>query len=914
MLEEYRRKRDLARTSEPAPQAAPSGQGPLTFVVQKHAARRLHYDLRLEVDGVLKSWSVPKGPSLDPREKRLAVMVEDHPLDYASFEGVIPKGEYGAGQVIVWDAGTYSPDEDGRLSFHDRQEAEERARRGLAEGKLSVFLRGRKLRGSWALVKTRRGERDWLLIKHQDQFAEPQGDVLAQDRSVSSGLTIEDLKVGRRPDKGRRSAPVLRPQDLPAAQPAPFPTGLKPMLATPTDQPFSSPDWLFEPKLDGVRILAFIRAGEVILLSRRGNDVTAQYPSLVAALAGQAEAQLVLDGEVVALDQRGVPSFQLLQRRLNLTREADIRRAEAAIPVVYYVFDLPYIDGIDLRGAPLVERKALLEQILLPPEGVRYLDHLEAEGEEAYRAALDLGLEGVVAKRRDSPYEAGRRSRHWLKVKAVQAEEFVVAGYSQGQGARAETFGSLLLGYYDGQGRLVYAGHVGSGFDDAALADLRSRLDALRSDDCPFAQIPVEAKAGVTWVRPQLVAEVKFSQWTEEGHLRAPVFLRLRQDKEPSEVVLTPLPPSSTPREEGRGKREGEAIAHLLEQLENPRPGFTIVVQGHKIALNNLDKALWPALDDRRPLTKRDLIAYYARVAPYVLPHLEDRPLTLTRYPDGIEGEYFYQKHWDNPLPDFVETVRLYSEHNRGDVEYLLCNNLPTLIWLGQLADLELHTWFSRTDREPDAHHLRTAFAGSEENIDASVLSYPDFIVFDLDPYLYSGREGRGDEPQLHRRGFAKTCQVALWLKELLDSLALSAFLKTSGRTGLHVYVPVLRRYDYGVIRRLCEVIGQFLLRAHPRDITMEWTVEKRTGKVFLDVNQNVRGKTLASLYSPRPLPQAAVSMPLRWEELGQVYPTDFTILTAPQRLAEVGDLWAGILDAKHDLDAALKMASGGEG
>jgi len=918
MLEKYRQKRDFARTLEPPPREGRLQQGPLILVVQKHAARRLHYDFRLELDGVLKSWAVPKGPSLDPKEKRLAVMVEDHPLDYGSFEGVIPKGSYGAGEVIVWDSGIYSPDEDGRLYFHDREQSQEQLRRGLAKGKLSLFLQGRKLVGSWALVKTRRGENDWLLIKHQDKYANPDRDILQEDRSVLSGLTIEDLKSGRTVPADGSSA-LLKASDLPASRRAPFPGTISPMLATLTSKPFSHPNWLFEPKLDGVRAIALIQMGNVKLISRRGLDATHQYPALAEEVVRQPAQQMILDGEIVAMDEEGRPSFQVLQQRLNLTRKADIDRAEAKIPVIYYVFDILYLDGYDLRASPLKERKALLENVLLPSERVRLLEHFEEQGEAAYQAALDNGLEGIIAKRADSAYESGRRSLRWLKIKATLSDDFIVGGYSQGLGSRARTFGALLLGQYDEEGRLIYVGHVGSGFDERTLSDLLGRLDSLRTDRCPFADKP-PLKTKATWVRPELVVEVKFSQWTSDGRLRAPVFLRLRQDKPPeearrSQTVSVPSRHNPTSRNDPEPSTSSQTeIASLLAQLESSKEKVTLEVEGHRIPLNNLSKEFWPALDSRPPLTKRDLIVYLVKVSPFLLPHLRDRPLTLTRYPDGIHGERFYQKHWDNPLPKFVDTVRLFSEHNNEDQEYLICNNLPTLLWLGQLADLELHTWYSRVSPEPDGHHLSTKFTASLENIDASLLNYPDFIVFDLDPYIYSGREKKGAEPELNRKAFAKACQVAFWLKELLDSLSLVSFVKTSGRTGLHIYVPILRHLNYDAVRSVSQTIGRFLMREHPREITMEWTVQKRTGKVFFDHNQNARGKTLASVYSPRPTPEALVSMPLRWDELREVYPTDFTILTAPQRLAEVGDLWADILDAKRDLRDVLERQGQQEG
>lgn len=912
MLERYRQKRDFTQTSEPPPHDGASDGGPLTFVVQKHAASRLHYDFRLELDGVLKSWSVPKGPSLNPADKRLAVMVEDHPLDYATFEGVIPKGSYGAGQVIVWDRGVYSPDENGVYNWDDREEASRRMREGLAAGKLSFTLRGHKLQGSWTLVKTSRGENDWLLIKHRDEFVDTVLDILEDDRSVISSLTIEDLKAGARPQPKRQEDPAT----LPGAREAPFPRSLQPMLATLVEESFSHPDWLFEPKLDGIRALAFIdRSGsepKVRLQSRRGLDSTAQYPELPPELATQPARHLVLDGEIVALDERGVPSFEVLQQRMNLTRPADIKRMMAEIGVIYYVFDLLYLDGIDLSGVTLERRRALLARQLLPSERVRLVDPFEVDGKTAFDVAMEHGLEGVMAKKRDSVYEAGRRSRNWLKVKGVSTEDFVIAGFSKGQGARASTFGALLLGYYDDEHRLVYCGHVGSGFDDRTLADLKSRLEALVTEKSPFDVPPPKAEAkDATWVKPELVAEVKFAQWTSDGRLRAPVFVALRLDK-PTEEAQAPQavpPPTAATDPPARQENVEKGAQAVLEQLDNSKAELTIEVEGHKVRLTNLNKEMWPATKDHPALTKRDLITYFAKVSGYLLPHVKDRPLTLTRYPNGIEGQFFFQKHWESEKPPFLETVWLYSSHNEGDGEYLMINNLPTLIWLGQLADLELHTWYSRVNQAPENYGLPETYTGSEENIDRSLLNYPDFMVFDIDPYIYSGREKGKEEPQLNRAAFAKTSEIALDLKAVLDQLGLSAFLKTTGKTGLHIYCPILRQLTYDTVRSLAETICTFVLRQKPKEVTMEWSVSKRRGKVFLDHNQNVRGKTLASIYSPRPSPEAAVSMPLRWDELGKIYPTDFTILTAPQRLAEMGDLWSGILDAKHDIHSLLELA-----
>ncbi|MBI4213511.1 MAG: ATP-dependent DNA ligase [Chloroflexi bacterium] len=904
-LERYARKRDFAKTPEPSPSVAPRPEaGPLRFVIQKHAARRMHYDLRLEANGVLKSWAVPKGPSLDPAEKRLAVQVEDHPLEYGTFEGSIPRGEYGAGEVIVWDTGTYAPDEGpSGADLQDRTGAELAVLQGIEDGKVSVTFFGQKLRGSFALVRIKGKNQDWLLIKHSDEFADAERDVLRDDRSVLSGSSVSDVRSGRAPEeKGAR----IEPQDLDGARSAPFPESVAPMLPTLTQRPFSHAQWIFEPKLDGIRVMARVREDSVRLSSRLGADVTSRYPAVVHELRRQ-EHELVLDGEIVALDTAGRPSFELLQERMHLLRPADIKRADQTIPVVYYIFDLIYADGHDLRRSPLLQRRRLLAQIIATSDRVRLVDFIEEEGETAYQAFLDYGLEGAIAKEADSAYEPGRRARTWLKVKGTLSEDFVVVGYTDGEGARASTFGALALGSFGPGGKLLFVSTVGSGFDDRTLRQVKARLDDLHTDAPPVDQVP--AGYGVMhWVRPEMVVEVKFNQRTQDGRLRAPVFLRLREDKAPAEAVTAEVvePPTGV---EGGLEASPSTVSVLLEQLDSKGQEAALEVNGRRIQCTHLDKVLWPAGDGHPAITKRDLLKYLVRVSGYMLPHLKDRPLTLVRCPDGIKGERFYQKHIELGLPEYVETVRLFSEHNVGDGDYLLCNNLATLLWLGQMAALELHPWYSRVSPEPDGYHLGTEFAGSEAAIDSSLLNYPDFVVFDLDPYIYSGREAKGEEPELNRTAYEKTCEVAFWLKEMLSQLGLTPFVKTSGRTGLHVFVPILRQLDYDTGRSACETIGRFLLRSHPKEITMEWTVRKRSGKVFFDHNQNVRGKTLAAAFSPRLSPEGAVSMPVAWNEITQIYPPEFTVLTAIQRIESRGDPWAGILDAKHDIRALIGLA-----
>lgn len=910
MLNEYDRKRDFEITPEPGPRRPGFPRGPLTFVVQKHSARQLHYDFRLEIDGVLKSWAVSKGPSLDPAVKRLAVMVEDHPIEYGGFEGIIPPGQYGAGQVIVWDTGSYSPDDDGKLHFDERDRAEDMARRGLEKGKLSLHLRGSKMKGSWALVRMHNGEKNWLLIKHRDEFATPETDILDRGESALSGMTIDDLKAGVLPHQ-----PPAGPHDAPAspnwpsgAVQAPFPDSLQPMLATLTEAPFSAPDWLFEPKLDGFRMIAFVRKGKVRLQSRRGLDDTSKFPEVAQALLGQASGEIVLDGELVALDEANRPCFQCLQQHM---KPGIGHHGHAPPPIVYYVFDMIYADGYDLRLAALTDRRKVLKRVLMPSAAIQIVESFAGNGNVVFRAAVERGFEGVMAKRMDSVYEPGKRSRDWLKIKATMSDDFVIAGYTLGQGARSRSFGALILGSYDKTGQLVYAGHVGSRFDDKTLAELKTKLDALRSDQIPFNEaLPVNAAA--TWIRPELVAEVKFAERTEDGLLRAPVFMRLREDKSATGASGLGTAPADDPRTpESNGANAADQYAKdILEQLKRKSDNFSLVLSRGRLQVSKLDKPLWPPTAERRALTKRDLLEYLAAISPYLLPHLKDRPLTLTRYPNGIGGSKFYQKHYDQPLPGIdITAVPLASEHDDGVQKYLTCNNLGTLLWLGQIADLELHTWFSRTSAGEDGP-AKSLLEDTPHGLANRLVDFPDFIVFDLDPYMYSGNESKGDEPELHRAAFSRTCEAALWLKEILDELSLAAFVKTSGRTGIHVYVPILRHFEYKATRTAAETIGRHLLVRHPKEITMEWAVEKRTGKIFVDHNRNARGQTLASIYSPRPSPQATVSMPLHWEELGRIYPTDFDILSAPARLKKTGDLWSNILEARNDLRGMLHSST----
>ena len=899
LLDEYSKKRAFDATPEPAPAPAP-GKGPLLFVVQMHSARQLHYDFRLECDGVLKSWAVPRGPSLNPADKRLAVMTEDHPYDYASFEGVIPPKQYGAGEVIVWDCGLYTPDEDRRGHwYHDRAEAERQVRDGIAKGKLSVTLRGAKIKGSFALVRTARNPKDWLLIKHKDRFA-AETDVTEEKLSVLSGLAVENLKA----------LPVKR---MPASRLTPsggreaLPAKLLPMLAESRDAVFAGAGWTWEPKLDGYRVLAFIDDQSVKLRSRRGLDLTASFPKLAAELALQAVKGMVLDGEIVAFGADGRPSFAALQERVQLKTEREIAQADRASPAVLFCFDLLHFAGVDVRGSPYADRRRWLEQCLLPSPHVQ-LVHAEEDGEELYKAALASGFEGVIAKRKDSRYEAGKRSQAWLKIKPVKSAEFVVGGFTRGKGSRGP-LGALLLGYWN-DGKLHYCGHVGSGFDEHTLAQVKARAEKLKIDARPFAEEP-ELHSPTTWVRPQLVAEVEFQQWTPDGMLRAPVFLRLRDDVDPKSVRRTEPRTAARPVAEAAGSSGDPSIDAVLRQLDNKKAALTIAVGKHTLKLTHLDRVYWPAdaALKQGAITKRDLLRYFAQVSPYMLTHLADRPLTMIRMPEGIAGERFYQKHWDPELPPFAKKITIFSEHKDERHDYLVCDNMATLLWLAQSGTLEFHVWHSRAKPGPDAATQSTDFSESLPALEASILNYPDYVVFDIDPYIYSGKEKPGDEPELNTVAFEKGKEVAFALRELLAGMGLEAVAKTSGKTGLHIFVPIERTLDFDAARKVSETVGRHLVRLRPKDVTVEWSVPKRTGKIFMDYNMNVRGKTLNSAYSPRGAPGAPVSMPLSWEELVKAHPLDFRISNAPERLAQTGDRWKDVLTKKQSLERALGRA-----
>jgi bifunctional non-homologous end joining protein LigD len=746
--------------------------------VQRHDARRLHYDFRLERAGALASWAVPKGVPLEPGEQHLAVHVEDHPLDYATFEGEIPKGQYGAGSVEIWDSGTYELLEEKR------------------NGGLTVRLHGKKLDGVWSLVPAHLSgdEKNWLILRKRDEDGAGPVKETARRRYV-------------------------------------------PMLATLTDDVPRGATWEFEVKWDGYRALTYVQGGEATLVSRRGNDLTARFAGVAKEVVKAVKTpDCVLDGEVCALDDSGRASFSAMQQ------------GKAGTPIVYYVFDVLEIDGEPVVDLPLVERRKRLERLLDKRNRTVRLSESFDDGNALYAAAKQQQLEGIMAKRPDSKYRPGDRTRDWLKIKTHGEQEFVVAGYTKGTGRRASTFGSLVLGYYRGN-ELIYAGNVGTGFNSREIEKLLDKLRPLRRDKPPFREVPKMPKirkGDVIWVEPELVAEVEFAEWTHDGRLRAPSYKGLREDKRAAEV------------------RREEAVVDR------------VVKGSRELKLSNLDKVFFPV----EGITKGDLLEYYRAVAPVLVPHLRDRPFTMIRYPDGIEAGHFFQKDAPKHMPEWIPRHRALvstreSPRRRKWVEFALVNDELALLWMVNMGCIDMNAWYSRVDK-PER---------------------PDFVLFDLDP-----------SPDV---GFAETVEVALLVKQALDAFGLVGFPKTSSAEGMHVLVPIERRYTYDDTRQFAEIVAGAIARTHRGLATTEWTKSKRRG-VLIDANQNGEGKTIASVYSVRPRAGAPVSTPLRWDEVNaKLDPLSFTMETVLDRVRRHGDLFEGVLTTKQRLTEALKAFGG---
>jgi bifunctional non-homologous end joining protein LigD len=816
-LDDYNKKRDFDKTAEPRGDLKKSHQKELIFVVQKHHASHLHYDFRLELGGVLVSWAVPKGPSLNPDDKRLAMKVEDHPYSYRNFEGTIPKGNYGAGEVIVWDNGSYEP-------VSPADDPSKALKAGLMKGHLSFILHGQKLRGEFSLIKSpHMGENAWLLLKKDDEFASKE-DVTRQTNSVLSSKTLDTST--NRPE-------VNAPEKS-------MPARVKPMLATLTEQAFDNPDWIYEIKWDGYRAIGAWDGSVAELYSRNGNDFSARYGPIHEALRDLA-APAVLDGEIVMVDAAGKPHFELLQNYQ--------RGSEGTL--LYYVFDILWYDGKDLQDLPLLERKRILQELLGDNTLLRYSDHIEANGRQFYKTAEAGELEGIMAKHKDSTYRQGRRSKQWLKVKTHKRQEVVIGGFTEPRGSRKH-IGALVVGVYK-DGALHYVGHTGGGILTEQLKPLREELEKLERDSSPFSN-RFKPNAPVHWVEPKLICEVTFGEWTSDGHMRQPIFVGMRSDKDPhtihKEVAGTEPPPDKPVSPEPPAKPKSKPSAA-------------------RVTFTHEDKVFWP----ERGYTKGDLINYYQQVSEVMLPYLQDRPCNLLRHPNGYQGKSFFQKDMGSTAPEWAKTVSVYSESNRKNIDYFVCDGLDALLYMVQLGSIEINPWSSRLPS----------------------LDKPDWAVIDLDP--------EGIE-------FPDVIKTAMVVHDVCEELHIPSYPKTSGKTGIHIFIPMQAKYSYEQVRQFSELLANIVQSRLPEITSVERNPRKRQHKIYLDFLQNRESQTLAAPYSVRPILDASVSAPLHWDEVKPgLTPSQFTIKNMAARLQSVGDLWQPVLGSGVDLQQILDQA-----
>ncbi len=811
-LHEYHAKRDFKATPEPKGAAEkPRGiSHKLRFVVQEHHATALHYDFRLEMDGVLKSWAVPKGPSLNPHEQHLAVRTEDHPYSYRTFEGVIPKGSYGAGNVIIWDEGWYE------ARFGATKESEQTLLAELEKGHITFTLHGKKLRGEFALIKMPHANDDkaWLLIKKGDSYAST-SDVTKQDESVVSHRHVDDLG----------SAAVV--PDLSSCPKVTTPWQIKPMLCTLVDDPFDRDDWFFEVKWDGYRAIGSKKSGDIELYSRNGNDFVSKYPPVAEALH-EIKHDIILDGEIVVVDKDGASHFEWLQQW----------ETEPRGTLRYYVFDILWYDGRDVRALPLRQRKALLNHVLPHSEVLFYSDHVEAEGKKLFKLMERRRLEGMVAKNAKSSYREGNRGSDWLTVKTHQRQEVVIGGYTEPRGGR-KYLGSLLVGVFR-KGVFEYVGHSGGGISDEQRRLLQQKLARLERKTSPFSTEP-KPNAPVHWVKPEVICEMSFSEWTDDGRMRHPVYEGLRADKKPAEV-------------HAEKTQHTQTVAAKANRAE---PAFE---------LTHLDKVFFP----KRRYTKGDLIKYYESVADYILPYIKDRPCSLLRMPNGITGEAFFQKNHEH-LPEWVPHADIFSGANNANLRWIVGGDLETLLYMVQLGCVEINPWNSRTQD----------------------LEKPDWLVIDLDP------EGVP---------FTAVVQVARTVHAVCDEWRIPAYPKTSGKTGIHIFVPLGAQYTHEQAKNLAHLIALEVNRREPKLTSVERLPKKRPNKIYLDFLQNREGQTLAAPYSVRPTQEASVSIPLHWDEIvPSLRPSDYTIKNALVRLSHTKDIWKPVLGKGIDLPKVLK-------
>lgn len=834
-LEDYNKKRNFKETSEPSGKEKASGKK-LKFVIQRHAASRLHYDFRLEMEGVLKSWAVPKGPSLNPSDKRLAMMVEDHPYEYRTFEGSIPKGNYGAGEVEIWDEGTYEPIEKVKGKTDDLV-----MRAELHKQSLKFILHGKKLKGEFALVKIKNPHEDnaWLLIKHKDDFAVSEDYDAEEHTSKNSKVTA--YLEGKDSKKKTASESIKHFKNY-----TPALSGEKklsefivPMLCKTTDKPFDDAEWAFEIKWDGYRAVADLRNDSIGLYSRNGLDFSQKFKKVANALKLQ-EHEMILDGEIVAYDDNGKPNFQWLQR---IGDNPDLA-------LIYQVFDLLWLNGHSTEELTYLERKELLKDALVQNGIVQFHDHIIKDGKDFYQVANDLGLEGIIAKKTDSNYKEGVRSSEWLKIKINQTDEAIICGFTEPKGSRNK-FGSLILGkYLDGE--MVFCGHTGTGFNDKTLAELHQLMKPLIIEKSVFKITP-KTNAKATWIKPELVAEIKFTEVTKDFIYRHPVFLRLRDDVKTKDVEFN-----------AENKSKNEIVKKTEPKTRNTKNEITRKIGKQELKLTNQNKIYFPDDD----VSKGDVIDYYQSISKYILPHLKSRPQSMNRFPNGIKGLSFYQKDASEETPNWIEIEKVFSESSDKYINYIICNDKETMAYLNNLGCIELNVW---TSRLPKA-------------------DFPDYLVLDLDPS--------------DKNTFEDVIETSLAVKEVLDLAGIKAVPKTSGSSGIHIYIPMGAKYDYDQVKDFGHLLMQMVQQKLPDLTTLERSLQKRDkNKIYLDYLQNRRGQTLASVYSLRPKEGATVSMPLEWDEVKVgLKPTDFTIYNALDRLKEKGDLFKPVLGKGIDM------------
>jgi len=875
-LVEYRKKRTLKNTPEPA--GGKSDRDVLRFVVQKHAASHLHYDFRLEMGGVLKSWAVPKGPCMDPKVKRLAMEVEDHPYDYRNFEGVIPKGNYGAGTVMVWDEGTYHATGE----FSDKKKEDTELRRQWHSGKIRFTLDGTKLKGEFALVKASyRGEKSWLLMKLDDEFATTE-EILLEETSATTGRTLDEItsgkrKMGSRKPIAKKAASAKAPKKKSTKSSSrPILKNITPMLTTLVDKPFDHEGWVYEVKWDGYRALSYLSNGTVEIRSRNDKSFNEKFYPVHEALKNW-DVNAIVDGEIVVVKSNGRSDFGSLQNW----------RSEADGDLVYYIFDVLWLEGQDLRNEPLHKRKEALKSIIPDDNNIlRISESFSVSGTEFYESARRMGLEGIIAKRTDSLYHDGARTTDWLKIKVNQRQEVVIGGYTQNTGS-PKPFSALLVGVFDKNGDFIYTGKIGTGFKDLQQREMLRQFAPYETKKAPFTTIPDynkpsrfnprPSKASVVWLKPVLVCEVSFTEMTTDGVMRHPSFEGMRSDKNSNEVKLeTPKhteniveEKSSTPIVKTHTKRERATLLNPTDK-QQVRP-----VEGHEIKFTNLDKIYWPAAKSAgltKPVTKRDMLNYYYLVAPYILPYLVDRPQSLNRFPNGVNGKGFYQKDVTGKVPDWVETY-LYHRSDEPDVDrhYLIPRSEADVMLMASMGCIEMHPWSSRTV--------------SPDN--------PDWCLIDLDP---------------GKNTFDEVIEAARVTHEILESVGIPSYCKTSGSTGLHIYIPLGAKYTYKESQLFAKTIVTYVNEELPSFTSLERMVSNRKGKMYLDFLQNRPQATLAAPYSLRPKPGAPVSMPLHWDEVKKgLKITDFNINNALARIREVGDIFKPVLGKGINLEKFTK-------